>query len=403
MSLTIAAVATRRIDDPLPTNVQHLMTRLASYFPVVYIEPPADLLYLLRKPRFFVRFFSKPSAASLRLKIPILLPFGHRFARIKKINQRLRLAQMRRFLRSKTKAPLILWLFSPRDFDLIGRLPAQKIYFHVTDDYTAFPIQAALGTPSQIRCRENFIGKKADRIFVTSQYLADLKPQWAAKIQLVSNVADVRHFAQAQSGCTPIPPEVACIPKPLVGFIGAVDQYKVDFDLIRYCAEDNPSFSFVFIGPVGRGDDTAPGSLPLNKNIHYLGEKPYAQLPHFLKAFDVGLIPYRLTGYTQACFPLKLYEYLAAGKPVVATNLPAVGHHRDLVRVGANPAEFSQFIRQALQDDSPKRIAARQMAAQKNSWERRIEQFKSILLKDAIEMNQPAAGDQKRNDPAGRI
>jgi glycosyltransferase involved in cell wall biosynthesis len=398
MTLNIAAIATRRIDDSLPTNVQHLMTRLACHFPVFYIEPPADLLYLLRKPRFILRYFRKPSDTSLQIKIPILLPFGHRFKLIKKINQNLRTAQIRFFLRSKTNELLFLWLFSPKDFYLIDQLQVQKIYFHVTDDYSAFPNKAGLGSPSQIKSQENFIQKKADRIFVTSQYLAGLKDQWSTKIQLVSNVADVNHFAKARNANTPIPPELNCIPRPMAGFIGAVDRYKVDFDLIQYCAEDNPHISFVFVGPTGHGDDTAHHSLPLKRNIYYLGERPYQRLPSFLKAFDVCLIPYRLTRYTQSCFPLKLYEYLAAGKPVVATNLPAIIQHEDLVDVGACPEEFSQLIIRALQNDTPERITARQKVAANNSWDHRIEQFKNILLKDAVKMNPLTMADQKQND-----
>jgi len=379
---SVVAIATRRIDDPLPTNVQHLMTRLASHFLVFYIEPPADFLFLLRNPKFLMRFFRKRDSGLLKKLTPIIFPFGNRLHWIKKINQKIFLVQTRLFIKQNTHRPYVLWLFSPKDFYTIKHLCGKLLYFHITDDYTAFPGKAGLGSRSQVLSQEYCIITKANRVFVTSKYLANAKSQWLSKITLIPNVADSKHFEKAKFSSLPIPPDIACINKPIVGFIGAIDYYKVDFDLIHYCAKENPKISFVLVGPVGKGDNTALDSLPQEDNIHYLGEKPYSQLPNYIKAFNVCLIPYRITNYTKACFPLKLFEYLAAGKPVVSTNLPAVYDHHDIILIGEDPQDFNRLIRRALHEDSPEMVKARQRIAKISSWDQRIEGIKNIIIKD---------------------
>lgn len=379
---SIVAIATRRIGDSLPTNVQHLMTRLASHFPVFYIEPPADLLFLLRNPKFLKNFFRNRDCALLKKLTPIIFPFENRLRWLKKINQKILLVQIKFFIKGNSHRPYILWLFSPKDFYLIKYLSEKLLYFHITDDYASFPNKAGLGSRSQVIYQENRILEKANRVFVTSKYLADAKSRWLSKLTVIPNVADSKHFEKAKIPDLPIPADIVCIKKPVVGFIGAIDNYKVDFDLIRYCAQKNPKISFVLIGPVGKADNTTRDSLPQEDNIHYLGEKTYEQLPNYIKAFNVCLIPYRITNYTKACFPLKLFEYLAAGKPVVSTNLPAVINYPGVVLIGKDPQYFNRLIIKALQEASQEMIKARQRIAKINSWDQRIEEIKSIITKD---------------------
>ncbi|MCK4828403.1 glycosyltransferase, partial [bacterium] len=196
------------------------------------------------------------------------------------------------------------------------------------------------------------------------------------------NVADTKHFEKAQYESIPVPSELVSIDKPIVGFVCAIDNFKVDFDLIEYCAVQNRDISFVLIGPVGRGDNTVRDSLPDEDNIYYLGEKAYVHLPNYLKAFDVCIIPYRLNEYTRACFPLKLQESLAAGKPLVSINLPAVKDFSEVVYVAESKEDFSRLIRQALREDSLERIKVRQKVAMENSWEKRIQEIENIMAKD---------------------
>lgn len=380
--LTITVIATKRIDDPLPTNVQHLMSRLSAFFQINYIEPPVDAIYLLRNLKFACQIFRKTNRNSFRKYIPFILPFESRFPKIRQINEKIILLQIRMFLKFNNPNKNLLWIFSPKHSFLIGKLNEYKLYFHVTDDYLAFPETAGLGPLEQVRSREEYIMQKADRIFATSAYLKKLKKSFSEKIELIPNVADSQHFKKAQSNATRIPDDIAIIKKPIIGFIGAVDRFKVDFKLIKYCAKQNPGFSFILIGPIGHGDSTMVEKLPREKNIHYFGERPYDTLPNYVKAFDVCLIPYRLTPYTHACFPLKLFEYLAAGKPVVSSNLPAIDGVRHIVYIGDNPDNFNRSIREALEEDNLERIKVRQKVADENSWDKRTMLIKRIIMED---------------------
>jgi len=380
--LTITTIATKRINDPLPTNVQHLMGRLAAFFRINYIEPPVDIIYLLRNLKFIISLFRKTGINHLRRFIPVIFPFENRFPLIKRINEKMISVQIRIFLKFNNSNRGILWIFSPKHSFLVGKLNEKKLYFHITDDYLAFPEKAGLGPSDSIKSKEEYIMKKADRIFVTSAYLAGLKSEFAEKIEIVPNVADSHHFEKAQSDTIKVPNEIKVIKKPIIGFVGAVDRFKVDFEIIGHCAQQNPDFSFVIIGPIGHGDCTVAEKLPQKKNIHYFGERPYDKLPNYIKAFDVCLIPYCLTTYTHACSPLKLHEYLAAGKPVVSTNLPAVDAFRHIVYIGDTPNNFCQRIREALEEDNIELIKERQRVANENSWGRRTMSIKRIIIKD---------------------
>jgi len=122
-----------------------------------------------------------------------------------------------------------------------------------------------------------------------------------------------------------VPAELAALPAPRIGFVGAISAYKLDLTLLETLARRHPHWSFVLIGPVGEGDpSTDVAALAALGNVHLLGTRPYNALPAYLKGLDLGLLPLRLTPYTQAMFPMKFFEYLAAGLPVVATAIDAL-------------------------------------------------------------------------------
>ena len=131
------------------------------------------------------------------------------------------------------------------------------------------------------------------------------------------------------------------ITSPIVGFIGAVSSYKIDLDLISYLALQRPRYSIVIIGEIGEGDpSTKIDILKKHKNIHLLGPKPYNVLPQYLKYFDVALLPNNLNQYTDNMFPMKFFEYLAAGKPIVSVDLSSIKEFHNVVKIGKDNLEF---------------------------------------------------------------
>src|SRR5206468_6012611 len=141
------------------------------------------------------------------------------------------------------------------------------------------------------------------------------------RTQLVPNAADAELFRPAVARST-ASADVSELPRPVLGFAGNITSSKIDFPLLLAVAKAQPRWTFLIVGPSRRESVRELTRLLELPNVHWVGHKPHDQLPQYVAAFDVGLIPYRETAYTRNCFPLKLYEYLAAGKPVVASGLP---------------------------------------------------------------------------------
>jgi glycosyltransferase involved in cell wall biosynthesis len=154
----------------------------------------------------------------------------------------------------------------------------------------------------------------------------------------------------------------------------------LDFELIADIATQYPRCSFIFVGSKGEGEKAADISL-LERipNVHFLGGKPYSSLPAFLKGFDVCLLPNRLNEYTKNMFPMKFFEYLAAGKPVVSTRLDAISEFGEYCYLSSDHKEFIANIEKALNENNSNLRAPRIALAQQYTWENRIKEMKSIL------------------------
>ena len=203
----------------------------------------------------------------------------------------------------------------------------------------------------------------------TAAELAQAKlPRSGRAFQLPQGV-NFDHFATPQ----PVPPELAGLPKPVIGFAGGVSEC-CDIELIRAIATANGSGSVVLVGPVSI--DVSGLELP---NVHVLGSRPYARLPAYVQAFDVGIIPYVLNEWTKSVDPLKLLEYVAAGVPVVSTPIPEVLKYASAIELAAEPDAFARAAMRAAATDSPELRNARQRVARENTWERRAAQFLAIV------------------------
>jgi glycosyltransferase involved in cell wall biosynthesis len=215
---------------------------------------------------------------------------------------------------------------------------------------------------------------KVDQVIVTTPALFESKRPSARRIETVPNGVDVEHFAKALQPETVVPPALRALPRPVIGFIGGV-QYWVDFDLIAHAARTHPDWSFAFVGPVeplARVDKVRGMS-----NVHFLGRQPYANVPEFVAGFDVCINPYVLDGVAENVDPLKLYDYLASGKPTVSVDIPAARRFADVIRLTKTSDEFTRAIEAALAD--PGDAASRQRAAAVHSWEARFQRVQAVV------------------------
>jgi glycosyltransferase involved in cell wall biosynthesis len=174
------------------------------------------------------------------------------------------------------------------------------------------------------------------------------------------------HFGKARDARTEIPSELAQLPKPVLGFFGVVDE-RMDYELVAGLADADPNWSIVMVGPATKVDSAA---LPQRGNLHWLGQKPYADLPALCKAFDVCLMPFALNEATEYINPTKALEYMATGRPIVSTAVPdVVRNFGSVIRIARNREEFIAGCRECVTRPDGAAIERGIQMARDNSWE----------------------------------
>ena len=204
----------------------------------------------------------------------------------------------------------------------------------------------------------------ADLVLCSSAKLQQMAAPINSQVYLVENGCDYEHFSRVRED-RPVPREMQEISGPVIGYFGVIATW-CDLELVEKVAQEFPHCQLVMIGPLYN-----VSRVPQRENIHWLGYRPYDQLPGYASLFDVAIIPFRHTSMTEAVNPIKMWEYMAAGIPVVSTNLPEARVHQDLVYCARNGEEFAAALRAALADQSPERRRERMALARENSWEAR--------------------------------
>lgn len=250
----------------------------------------------------------------------------------------------------------ILYFSCPRDVDQIGKLNEKYVIFDNLDEPTA---EFEVWKPWYDKAMQS-----ADLVLCTSERLYQ-QTRSQNKI-LVPNGADYEHFASAQDGTLPIPADIKPYTNfPIVGYYGALATW-VDWELIKKLAS---SLSMVGGRLILIGPNFNTSSMVQASNIHYLGLKEYNTLPSYLQTFNVSIIPFSVTPLIESCNPVKMWEYLSAGKPVVATAMPEAMKHKE-IRIGHTHEEFIDHVLSVLiKGDNGKE--ARIALAKENSWEAR--------------------------------
>jgi glycosyltransferase involved in cell wall biosynthesis len=226
------------------------------------------------------------------------------------------------------------------------------------------------GMPSKaIANGEIKLATQADLIFTTAPNLQAFYKGFNPNTFFYPNVADFDHFSSALAAETHVPDDINALARPIIGFVGAISSYKLDFGLIATLAQCHPKWSFVFIGEVGEGDPFTDASLlEALPNLQILGGRPYASLPGYLKAVDVAILPCLINDYTRSMFPMKFFEYLASGRPVVSTKIPALSAYGQVAALCSDPTEFAEAIRAALTGKVPA-LELRLAAAREHTYD----------------------------------
>lgn len=263
--------------------------------------------------------------------------------------------------------PDLLWIDHLLYADLTERVPAHSTVYRLADDPRLFP---ETYPPSLLRRFEPLV-RRVDRVIVTARRLQEqvTRVRGDDGVFYIPNGADYDHFAAEVAA----PPEYAEIPAPRVVYAGSLEPW-FDLDTLAAAARARPAVSFVIIGPA-RIPLSAVSRLP---NVHVLGPRPYDRLPGYIAHAQAGIIPFRASGQIDAVNPIKLYEYLAAGVPVVATAWAELEHLRAPVLLARSPAEFIDALDEALAGGDSA-VEERRAFARQNSWAARFERVRAAL------------------------
>jgi len=285
------------------------------------------------------------------------------------LNQRSLVRQVKKAMRNLGFSNIVNMVFNPAAGMIAGRLGESELIYYCVDEYTAFTGSSAL---KEI---EERLFRMADLVVVSAEKLYDSKKQFNENTHIIRHGTDWRHFRTALDPTLAIPDEVREMPRPIIGFHGLLADW-VDFELIKKVADRFKNGSVVLVGKISVDAEQKVKILDGVPNIHFLGRKPYEQLPAFCKAFDVALNPFAINELTLAANPLKVREYLAAGLPVVSTDIPEVRILEDCL-VGTDHDDFIAKIEFALADPTPRETVSDRIRHE--SWEAKVDELRAVV------------------------
>jgi len=370
---------------------QQLLSRLARRNPVLFVEEP---IYLddIGSPRLD---HSQPSPQVHRA-VPMLPGAlrGQYDESIVTVRELIRRAIAVDGALGGLFAKPIQWFYTPMPAPaMIGAFGERGVVYDCMDELSKFRF-----APTELVDRERYLMSSADVVFAGGYKLSQSKAKYHGNVHFFGCGVDVAHFATARSADLEVPRAIASLTKPVIGYYGVIDE-RIDYDLLRTLAESLPEAELVMVGPVVKVD---PAELPQGHNIHWLGQRQYAELPAHVKGFDVCLMPFALNEATEFINPTKTLEYMAAGKPIVSTAVSDVVHNfTPVVAVANTPAEFVSAVGTAITSPNAELIARGLEQARSNSWESIVARMERII-RDAVRAREARTertiGERTRGD-----
>lgn len=378
------------------TNKKHVMYRLAKMgHHVLFVDPPTNMGKLLLRQISLglwnilrIIFQVKKDSCGAYIYTPInVMPFFQ----VTTLFHLIKIIVLSKIYFDKS-LKTVLWVYHVQMYGLEKYLKYLKhdiLIYDCVDNYEAFPVRKSLFNPNlfgqKLKDQEKMLAQKANIVFGTAPGLVDKLKRHNNNVYFMPNVGDYERFKDSKNFSNNLPLDIADIPRPRIGFTGALDDYKFDIQLMKQVVSDHPNFSFVIIGQVALSDKNASiQKMGLDKpNVYFLGRKPFEEMYRYYAGFDAYLIPYVLNDYTVGgCFPVKFHEGLAAGVPVIVTDLPAYAPFSNVCYISKNYNEFSNNIQKALDEDNLDKVKARQAVAKENNWDGKVEKMLNLIYKE---------------------
>lgn len=359
------------------TSSHHIAAQLARRMPVLYIDSPGmrapsasgrDLGKLFR---MMGTIASKPVRVQDQLwhcTVP-QIPY-RRVPGVEWLNRAFGIRAVRRAMAGIPCEEWISWFVVPHPGFMAHRLGERLCVYYCIDDYAAHP-----GVDAEVVARlDEQLARAADQVFVAPPGIVAQKRAQNPTALYSPHGVDAELFARACDPATPVPEAAGRLRHPVVGFFGLVADW-IDIELIAFMASARPDWSFLLVGHVFTDVATLKGL----RNVVLAGAQPYESLPGWARAFDVAIIPYRDTVQTRHANPLKLREYLASGRPVVATPNPEVERFREWVRIARGGPEFLEQVAAALAAEPAGAAEARMAAVRSMTWGTRVEEVLAVV------------------------
>jgi UDP-galactopyranose mutase len=348
---------------------QHLLTRLAAHYRVLFVEEPtqesgparlqvgaAEAGVTVVKP-----LTPLPSRGFADDQIALIAPLVSELVDAEGIDEP------------------IVWFYTPMALPLLACLRPLAVVYDCMDELSAFA-----GAPPQLREREAQLMQRADLVLTGGPSLYEAKRHLHPNVLCLPSSVDAKHFSvEGRTGDEAMVERArqlqGAIAGPRLGYFGVIDE-RMDLDLVRRLADADPRWNVIMVGPVVKID---PASVPQRPNLHWLGQQPYELLPRLIEGWEVGLLPFAINESTRFISPTKTLEYMAAGKPAVSTAIKDVATlYGDVVRIARSADEFVAACAAALEEPPAKRcerLLAMQASVARSSWARTAETIHAAL------------------------
>ncbi|MBN1917619.1 MAG: glycosyltransferase [Verrucomicrobia bacterium] len=363
-------------------NRHHVMSRIARQHPVLFVSQrarPSDLVA-----NCFLHHLPHPGLRRVAPNLLDLVPtrFVPRLETppLDAPLRSLHTAMVRRDARLLGTGERVLYLWHPDFEPMVGRLGERLVVFHCYDNYGGYHNLSAVQRRRLARAQTR-LARRAGLVFASGNAMRELLPA-DVDVHVIPNGVDFESHERVRAEGSSVPNELERIPRPILAHVGRITP-KIDFALLTEIARRRRDWSIVLVGPHEsplRPQDVPPYKTMLAEpNVHCVGFVPPDQMARYIQAMDVGLMAYRLAGWVIKGFPLKLFEYLAGGKPIVAPELEELQLYREYVRFATTPDEWVGAIAQALADTAEQKRHARITLAAQNSWDDRCRRILDLI------------------------
>jgi glycosyltransferase involved in cell wall biosynthesis len=390
-------------DEPYWTNKQHTASILAARgWRVLYVESVGFRSPKVGSGRDWARLWRRlwrgvqslvlgppRRAENIWVLSPLMVPAGHHLPFVRSLNQALLRFSVARFAKARRYKEPVVWTYHPYMLDSIATLKRGPLVYHCVDDIATIP---GVDVDAFRNAQQALLGQ-CEAVFTTAMSLKEACLPFNRNTHFFGNVVDDAHFGEARAD-GPLPAELSAIPEPRLVYHGVLSDFKVDFPLLMQTAQARPQWQWVIIGEEREGQRSELlAQLARLPNVHLLGYRSYQSLPQYLRGMRVGVLPTLLNEYTRSMFPMKFYEYLAAGLPVVSTPLDFAREPRAGLEVGGDADAFIAAIEEQL---ARGKLSAEEAVAAvgENTWERRLDKMLAITFeRDARGGGLPASLD----------